>query len=396
MDINKRIEEIFDELVEIRRDFHKHPELSEKEFRTQKKIREYLNKWEIENYPIAETGVMGIIRGKNPGKTVGVRADIDALPILEESNTSYSSINQGVMHACGHDAHASILLGVAKIIKELSAKEKSIQGNVKLFFQPAEETVGGAERMIKEGCMKNPKVDYVLGLHVAPSLDVGRVELKYGKLNASSDYIYITIKGKSAHGAHPHTGIDAIVIAGYVITALQSIVSRNISPLNSVVISLGTIKGGTKANIIADEVTIIGTLRTLDEETREFAKNRITDIVKNTAAAYGGEGITKFEAGYKSLINHNEIVEVIKENAEKLLGKENINYMEFPSLGVEDFAYFLDHAKGAFFHLGCGNREKGIISSLHTKTFDIDEECLKVGVRLQVENVLKLLSSDKG
>ncbi len=391
MDINKRIDEILEELVGIRRDFHTNPELSENEFRTQEKIREYLNKWEIENYICAETGVVGIIKGKHKGKTIGIRGDIDALPIHEKNDVPYSSVTPGVMHACGHDAHAAIVLGIAKIIKEMADSEGSINGNVKLLFQPAEETIGGAERMIQEGCMEAPNVDYVLGLHVQPYLDSGKVELKHGKLNAATDSINIALKGKASHGAYPDEGIDAIVMAGYVITALQSIVSRNTSPINSVVVSLGKILGGVKDNIIADKVIITGTLRTLDDETRQFTKDKISNIVNNTAMAFGGEGLTTFYEGYKSLINDNEVVDIIKENAEKLLGKENVEFKEFPSLGAEDFSNFLDVAKGAFFHLGCGNSAKGITSPLHSEHFDIDEECLKVGVMLQVENIMTLL-----
>ena len=334
---------------------------------------------------------MGIIKGKHKGKTIGIRGDIDALPIHEKNDVPYSSVTPGVMHACGHDAHAAIVLGIAKIIKEMADSEGSINGNVKLLFQPAEETIGGAERMIQEGCMEAPNVDYVLGLHVQPYLDSGKVELKHGKLNAATDSINIALKGKASHGAYPDEGIDAIVMAGYVITALQSIVSRNTSPINSVVVSLGKISGGVKDNIIADEVIITGTLRTLDDETRQFTKDKISNIVNNTAMAFGGEGLTTFYEGYKSLINDNEVVDIIKENAEKLLGKENVEFKEFPSLGAEDFSYFLDVAKGAFFHLGCGNSAKGITSPLHSEHFDIDEECLKVGVMLQVENIMTLL-----
>ncbi len=392
MDIDKRIDKIFGELVEIRRDFHMNPELSQEEFRTRDKIRGYLDEWGIENYICAETGVLGIIKGRNKGKTIAVRADIDALPIQEKNDLPYRSVNPGVMHACGHDAHAAIVLGVARIIKELADSGDSINGNVKLFFQPAEETIGGAERMIKEGCMENPKVDYVLGLHVMPYIDAGVVELKYNKLNASTDSIKIILKGKAAHGAYPDKGVDAIVMAGHVITGLQSIVSRNTSPLNSVVLSLGKISGGVKNNVIADEVKISGTLRTLDHETRQYSKDRISDLVNNVAAAFGGRGFTSFSEGYQALINDNEVVDLIKENAEKLLGRKNVEFKEFPSMGAEDFSYFLDAAKGAFFHLGCGNKAKGITENIHTANFNIDEECLKVGVGLQVENILTLLT----
>lgn len=388
MEIKKRVDEIFEEIVNIRRDFHMNPELSQHEIRTQAKIMNYLNSWGIECSACASTGVVGIIKGKE-GRTVGIRADIDALPIKENCNSSYCSKNNGVMHACGHDAHTSVLLGVAKILKEM---EHELKGNVKLFFQPAEETVGGAERMVKEGCMKNPAVDYVIGLHIQPYIDAGMVELKYGKLNASADEMKIAIKGRQAHGAYPDKGIDAIMIAGHVITALQSLVSRNISPLNSAVLSLGKISGGVKENVIADEVILSGILRTLDDDTRNFSKQKINEIVTNVAKAFGGEGKAVFQEGYRALINNDEVVDVIKECAEKIIGKEKIVFKEFPSLGVEDFSYFADQCKGAFFHLGCGNKERGITASIHTEYFDIDEECLKTGIHLQVENVLALLN----
>lgn len=388
MEIKNKVNEIFEEVINIRRDFHMNPELSQQEIRTQQKIMSYLKSWGIKYTSCAETGVVGLIKGNN-GKTVGIRADIDALPIKEKSEVSYASKNPKVMHACGHDAHTSILLGVAKILKQM---ESELQGNVKLFFQPAEETIGGADRMVKEGCMKNPDVDFVLGLHVMPYIETGMVELKYGKLNASTDEVKITVNGKSSHGAYPDNGIDAIMIAGHVITAVQSLVSRNISPLNSVVLTLGKINGGVKDNVIADEVVMTGTLRTLDSETRIYAKQKINEIVSNIAAAFGGTAKAEFNEGYRALINHDEVMDVIKENAEKILGKENIVYKEFPSLGAEDFSYFLDECKGAFFHLGCGNKKKGITAAIHTENFDIDEECLKIGIQLQVENVLSLLN----
>ncbi|KUO72614.1 MAG: peptidase M20 [Clostridia bacterium BRH_c25] len=389
MDIKKRSEEIFEKLVAIRRDLHMNPELSGKEIRTSKKISEYLDIWGIEHIDgVADTGVIAIIRGKKEGRTVAARADIDALPITEASDRYYKSRNEGIMHACGHDVHAAILLGVARMFKEM---EKELAGNVKLIFQPAEEAVGGAQRMVKDGCMANPDVDYVIGLHVMPYLDAGQVELKYGKLNAASGEFSITIKGKSGHGAYPDTTIDAIVIAGNVITALQTLVSRNISPLDSVVLTIGKINGGTKNNIIADEVVMSGTLRTLDADTRKHAKAIIERIVENTAKTYGGEGTVEYTDGYEALINDDEIIDVIRETAERVLGKDKVQFKEFSSMGAEDFSYYIEEAKGAFYHLGCGNQAKGITASLHNKNFDVDENCIKTGVQLQTECILALL-----
>lgn len=390
MDIKKRVDDLFGELVDIRRDFHKYPELSEEEYRTHEKICEYLQNWGIEyTKNVAKTGVVAMIRGKKPGNTVGARADIDALPIEELNNLEFKSVNKGVMHACGHDIHTTIHLGVAKILKEM---EEDISGNIKIFFQPAEETIGGAKTMIEEGCLKNPDLDYILSLHVMPYLDVGEIELKLGKMNAATNEFTIKVRGKSSHAAYPEQSVDTIVMAGYIITALQSIVSRNVSPLNSVVLTLGKINGGTKNNIITDEVIMSGTLRTLDENTREFAKSRIREIVENTAKAYGGEGEVYFEEGYPALINNDEIVDVLKDMAEDLLGKDNVKFKEFPSMGADDFSYFLKDVKGAYYNLGCGNKLEGWISPIHNGNFMADEECIKVGVLLQTKALLKLLN----
>ena len=394
MDIEKRINEIFNELVEIRRDFHANPELSEKEFRTSDKICEILKSLNIEYTNVAETGIVGIIRGKSGGKTVAARADIDALPIVEKNETSYKSKNNGIMHACGHDIHTTVLLGVAKILKEL---ESEFEGSVKLFFQPAEETVGGAKRMVQEGCLKNPDVDYVIGLHVQPYIDTGKIELKYGKLNAQTDELKITVLGKSGHGAYPDASIDAIVIAANVITALQTLVSRNISPLDSVVLSLGQINGGTKNNIICDSVEINGILRTLDVKTREYAIKRINDITNSICNAYGGNCLIDIKDGYMYLVNDNEVVNIIFNTAKEAIGEENILFKDMPSMGGEDFSYFMDeNVKGAFYHLGCGNKQKGIISPLHSYNFDVDENCIKTGVLVQVQSILELLNVNRG
>lgn len=390
MDMEKRVNEIFEELIDIRRDFHMYPELSEEEYRTCDKICEYLDKWEIEYVKgVAKTGVVAIIRGKKEGKTIGLRADIDALPITESTDLPFKSRNVGVMHACGHDIHTTIHLGVAKILKEM---EDKLVGNVKIFFQPAEETIGGAKMMIEEGHLKNPDVDYILSLHVMPYLEAGEVELKYGKLNAATNEFSIKINGKSSHAAYPDKSVDSIVVAGYIITALQSLVSRNISPLNSVVLTLGQIRGGIKNNIIASEVTMSGTLRTLDPTTRIYAKERIREIAENTARAYGANVEVEFEEGYPALINNDGVVDVLKSTAESLLGKDNVKIKEFPSMGADDFSFFLEEVKGAYYNLGCGNKAKGWTEAIHSSNFMADEECIKVGVLLQTKTLLELLN----
>lgn len=387
--MEKRIEELFPQLVQIRRDFHMYPELSEKEYRTCDKICQYLEQWNIEYVKgIAKTGVVAIIRGKKKGRTVGARADIDALPVEEENDLPFKSVNKGIMHACGHDIHTTIHLGVAKILKEM---EDEIEGNVKIFFQPAEETVGGANKMIEEGVLENPNVDYTLSLHVMPSLDAGYIQLKYGQINAATNEFSIKINGKSSHAAYPEGSIDPIVISGNIIVALQSIVSRNISPLNSVVITLGKINGGVKNNIIPEEVIMSGTLRTLDPETRVYAKKRMKEIVQNTAMAHGGSASISFEDGYPPLINDDTVVDVLRKTTEEVLGKDKVSFKEFPSMGADDFAFFCEKTKGTYYFLGCGNKSKGWTSPIHNNKFMVDEECIKTGVRIQLEAILKLL-----
>jgi len=282
----------------------------------------------------------------------------------------------------------AILLGAARMLKE---NQKQLNGDVKLFFQPAEETVGGAKPMIEAGAMQNPKVDAIFGLHVASDIPVGEIGIKYGQMNASSDTIKIMIRGKSSHGAYPQEGIDAIMITGQVITALQSIVSRNVDPRSSAVVTIGTIQGGTQGNIIADKVELVGTVRTLDSDTRLLVLDRIKNIVTQVAGAMGGDAEFIREEGYSALINADEMVDIVRMNAESILGIQKVHVLEQPSLGVEDFAYFAQEAPGAFYLLGCRNEEKGVIHDHHYCLFDIDEDCLGIGAALQVQNVLLLL-----
>lgn len=400
--IQTEIENLFPLLVSIRRELHQHPELGTKEFETAGRITDYLNQWGIPcAYPIADTGIVAVITGEKPedhscsrpagsSPVVALRADMDALPIQESAGRPYHSQNNGIMHACGHDAHMTILLGVAWL---LNAHRSEWSGQVKLFFQPAEETTGGAQRMIQAGCMEHPHVDYVAGLHVDAGIPTGHIELKYGQSNAASDEFTIIIKGKSCHGAYPQDGVDAIVIAAHLITSLQTLVSRNIAPVNAAVLTFGVIHGGSAGNVIADQVEITGILRTLNPETRTFAKQRIQEQTRLLCQAMGGEGKVTYRPSYTALINDNQMVDRLAALASPLIGKEQIHWREHPSMGVEDFSFFLEQAPGVYYNLGCGNQEKGITAPAHNPEFDIDENCLKTGVLLQWALTRSLLDS---
>lgn len=382
------MEKIESEIIELRRHLHMYPELGNKEFKTMEFICEYLEKNRIEyESGIAGTGVVGIIRGKTQNKTIALRADIDALPISEKAKVDFKSKVEGVMHACGHDIHTAILLGTAKILNDMKA---NLNGNVKLFFQPAEETTGGARRMIEQGCLENPKVDNVLGLHVNPHLETGKVEIKSGKLYAGSDMFTINIKGKSSHGASPDKGVDAILIASNIVLALQSIVSRSISPVESAVVTIGSINGGTKENIIAEEVVLKGIIRTLDENTRDFTKSKIKTIAESIAFGMGGSCSLEIVESYPPLINDSKLTSIIKENVCKLIGKENVIDKEFPNMGAEDFAYFAKVVPSCFFEIGVKAENEEAVD-LHNGNFCPDEKSIIEGVKIQVSNVICLL-----
>lgn len=386
MDINnikKLVEDEKQWLIDVRRDFHSHPELGQQEFRTMNKICEYLDEMGIYyKKGIFKTGIIAEIDGENSDYTIALRADIDALPIEDRKACDYSSKNKGVCHACGHDAHTTIALGIARYF----AKNKIIPPcNLRFIFQPAEETVGGAKPMIKEGALEN--VDCVFGLHVDEYLPTGEIGIKYGAMNASSDTLKINIYGKSCHGAYPSDGVDAILEASHVMIALQSIVSRNCDARESAVVTIGTINGGTQGNIIADKVQLVGTLRTLNPEVRAMALRRIEEIVTNIPKSFGGSGEFIREEGYTALINHDKEVDIIKENATKLLGADKIYEKKVANMGVEDFAYFIENTLGAFFTLGVKNQAKGIDSPAHNGLFDIDEDALPIGVEMQIMNI---------
>ncbi len=369
-------------LVGVRRDFHQHPELGFEEVRTSSKIKEYLTEMGLSPKGIAKTGVVADIKGEDSSVMIALRADIDALPIQDKKECPYKSTIDGKMHACGHDAHTTILLGVAKVLSE-----NIPPCDVRLIFQPAEETDGGAVPMIEQGVLEG--VHGILGLHVDSELPCGQIAIKYGAMNASSDMITIELFGKKGHGAYPSSGIDAIVMASAVIQNLQTIISRNIDARESAVLSLGTINGGDARNVIADYVRIEGTIRTLNPEVREFVNQKAEQIVTDTAKMYGGKGNYIRNYGYTSLINHDNVVDIVKSSGDELLGVENVITKKQPNMGVEDFAYFVEKCEGAFFYLGTANKDKGIFVSGHTGDFDIDEDSLKIGVDIQLLNIRK-------
>lgn len=376
-------------LVDTRRELHKIPELSLQEKKTKLKIKECLDEigidyLEYENH----NGIMAQILNENHEKTIAIRGDIDALPIQEEVDSEYKSTNQGVMHACGHDAHTTILLGACKVL--YSMKDK-LNVNIKFLFQPAEEGYGGAKFLVEDKCLENPKVDYIFGLHVMPHIETGCIETKYDTLNATVDTLKIEVRGKKAHGAYPENGIDAIVAAGQIVSAIQSIVSRNLAPVNPAVLTIGKINGGNASNIICDNVTLEGTLRTLNKETREFILKRTREIIDHTAKAFACEGelILDAKTAYPAVINDRELVDVIKNNTISLFGEDKFIMRPHASLGGEDFSFYTDEGcKGGFFHLGCKNEAKNMVAPLHTSNFNLDEDCLPLGVMMHVMNVL--------
>ena len=373
-----------DWMVDIRRRLHRIPERGFAEVKTQRVIMETLNALGIP-YTTERTWVVGVIKGALPGDVVALRADMDALPLEEPEGLPFRSEHPGMMHACGHDAHMTMVLGAAKVLMGMRDR---LPGTVKLLFQPAEETDGGAEPMVQRGVMENPHVDRVYGLHVQPYLPVGVIETRAGTLNASTDDVELTILGRSSHGAYPESGADAIVCAAQVITSLQTLVSRNVSPLASAVLSLGMISGGTAGNIICDRVTLRGTLRTANGEIRAMMKRRIGEVASGVAAAMGCTAEVRITSGYAALVNDEAEAGRVMRVGARLLGEKNVVRKAAPSMGGEDFSFFCERVPGAFFHLGCVKKEDMPAPLLHSRDFHLDEDCLTVGAMMHVALVL--------
>ncbi|MBR5520945.1 MAG: amidohydrolase [Oscillospiraceae bacterium] len=384
-----------DKMIEFRRDFHSHPEVSFCEERTNAVIRKFLEDNGIEIQEVdAGYSVVGLIRGGHPGKTFALRADIDALPMPELNDVPYKSTVENVMHACGHDAHTAALMGVALMINEV---KDQMHGNVKLLFQAAEEKIpGGAKTLVEKGALENPYVDVVMGMHVSNQLPVGKVAFGAGPGAAASDTYKFKIIGKGGHGASPHTTIDPIAIAAYFITSLQSIVSRNVEPVQGSVITVGAIHGGTKENIIADEVEMLATVRSLDEEVRALLHRRIQEVCKGTELTYGCNVEWEVEMGYPVLINDGDFIKKYAvPSCEKVVGAENIIEIKKSGMGGEDFAYYLQQRPGCFGSLGSGNAEKGLTVGGHNSMFDLDEDAIWRGAACLAQAAWDYLEENK-
>ncbi|HZK65158.1 MAG TPA: M20 family metallopeptidase [Puia sp.] len=366
------------ETIDIRRHLHAHPELSYKEFKTSAYVQEKLRHLGIPFEVKATTGVVGMIRGKNPDKRViALRADMDALPILEENAVSYKSQNNGVMHACGHDVHTSILLGASKILNEL---KEEWEGTVKLIFQPGEEkNPGGASLLIKEGVLHNPQPQAIFGLHVHPGLEIGKLSFRGGPSMASADEIYITVRSKGGHAATPQLTVDTILVASQLVVSLQQIISRNKNPFTPSVLSISSFQGGYTTNVIPSEVKLMGTFRAMDETWRFQAHNLIRKMAKGLAMSTGAEIDVLVDVGYPVVNNDENLYPVARARAEEYAGKENVSETEV-RMGAEDFGYYTQEIPGCFYRLGVMNEAKGITSSVHTPTFNIDESAIETGM----------------
>ena len=384
-------EKVLPQVINWRRDIHAHPELSQHEQRTSELAANVLEGLGLEvTRNVGGFGVVGLLKGKNPGKTIALRADMDALPLNEETGLPYASQVKDVMHACGHDTHTAMLMGTACVLSEMKDK---LNGNVKFIFQPAEEfnPIGGAPGMIKDGALENPHVDAMLALHVWPLYETGKIIMKAGPQMGASDRIFLTINGKTAHGSAPDQGIDAIVIAANVITGLQSIVSRSISPLEPAVLTIATIHGGYRYNVISDYVKIEGTVRTLREATQSRMQELITRTATGIAESLGGSCEVKYVKGYPPMINDAELVNLVSKSVKKTSG--DLVIVEQPELGAEDFAFFARERPAVMAWLGCrpANIEAKDFAMLHNTKFCPDENCFKFGIDYFVQSVIDYL-----
>ena len=388
MNINDYVIKERDYITSLRREFHKHPEVGLKEYETAKRIEDELDKLNIPHKRIGETGVLGIIKGGNSSnKVIAIRADIDGLKVPDDKDVEYKSQNDGYHHACGHDAHTASLLGTAKILKE---REKELNGEVRLFFQQAEEIGQGAKIFIREGALDG--VEEIIGAHVSSHLDVGKVSVTSGPISASCDYFKIVVKGRGGHVSTPHLSIDALYVASQIVVNLQSIVSRQTDPVDTVVVGVGVISGGTIYNAVAEEVVLEGTTRTFTLESRERTNKNVEKIAKNIGEIYGAEVTVEFKDYASPLINDERVTKEVEAIANSILGKENVITNHPKSLGADDFAEFLLEVPGTYINVGTRNSYNSNTSvEHHNHLFDIDEEGLLITTNIEVDYVLNKL-----
>jgi amidohydrolase len=382
-ELEKEIAAMTDQIVAWRRDFHRHPEVAFQETRTSAVVREFLEGLGLPVKPAAGTGLVAVLEGKQRGKTVALRADMDALPIQEEGEKEYGSLNPGATHACAHDGHMAMLLAAAKV---LTARKKEFSGRVVFLFQPAEETPpGGAERMIEDGALEG--VDAVFGLHLWQSFPTGKIGVIKGPMMAQSDNFSLVVRGKGGHGAMPHTAVDPILAAAQIIMNCQTIVSRNVDPLKPCVVTFGTVHGGTTHNIIPEEVVLSGTVRTFDPPVQALAEKRLREISEETAKAFGASCRFEYRPGYPAVVNDAGMVEFAVNVARRVLGENCLQPFD-PIMGGEDFAFYLRKVPGAFLFLGAGDGRR---YPHHHPAFDIDERALPTGALFITSLALEFL-----
>lgn len=374
----------------IRREIHKNPELSMEENDTTRLVKDKLEEYGLEIVPLStKTGVAAVLEGAVPGKTIMFRADMDALPMEEHSDLPFSSQNPGVCHSCGHDIHTSTLLLTARV---LSKMRNELAGRILFIFQPAEEKFGGAEQMIKAGLLKTYQPDFAVGIHCWPEIPGGTIGIRRGPFMAAADRVTLKVKGRGGHGAHPHKSVDPIMTAGYILTQMQSIVSRSVAPIESAVLTMGKIVGGTTANVIPDEVIMEGTVRTFAVDVRDTVEKRIRTVAECGAAAMGASCEIEYDRGHSAVVCDPAVVDLIEDAANKVIGSENVVHLETPSMGSEDFADYLEIIPGAMFRIGTMNEDPKTQRPLHNSGIIFDERSIAAGASVLCQTAMEYLN----
>ena len=392
MTLMQRVREQEEEFIGLRRRIHEHAEVSFQEVETTRLVRDYLDGLGIENHPNgSSTGVIGILKGDKPGPVIALRADMDALKLTEQTDLPFASKNPGACHACGHDIHTAVLMGTAKILKSY---RKELCGTVKFLFQPAEEGLGGSLTMIENGALENPKADYILACHTWPEMPAGSIGVRKGAMLGASDTFTITVTGKGGHAAHPHKGIDPVVIAAHIITQLQTIVSRRIAPVDAAVVTVGHLTAGTVSNIIPNEAVMEGTVRTQDPDTRKKVAEYMEQLAVGTARAMGGDAKVDYHFGVGPTMNDPVLIDKISEAVSQVLGPDKLLQVPVPSMGAEDFAFYLEKVPGALFRLGTFDERPESRWALHNPSILFNEEAIPTGIAAMTASVFQISGSD--